>query len=168
MHTENDQYYAALVPESSIFDELLAFATDESTSAGWIEYYGFKTKVLPQSLILKDPVLVALNAAYPFSAGILKLDPAEVYEWHVDERRKAALNMLLSGRGTCLFCPESPQELVYPVRRFTAFNTQVPHKVVNGSTERILFSVEFNDVASVTYEDLVSFAVDNNYFRRAE
>lgn len=125
----------------------------------WIEYYGFKTKVVPNSLVLKDPFLKMLFDMRPFTAGILKLNPHEVYDWHVDAKRGVTVNMLLDGFDSqCLFKDTAVcKEILMPYKQGTyfLFDTQKYHKVCNGNSTRYLFSVEFNETLhTLTYDKL--------------
>lgn len=138
--------YAKINTKSIIADELRAFILN-ATKEWWLEYYGFKTLVVPNAIVHKDSVMSTVYSLHPFTAGILKLDPHEVYDWHVDGRRGVTINMLLEGFDSqCLFRDEDTKEefkLPYEPDTYFLFDTQKTHKVSNGADTRYVFSLEF-------------------------
>jgi hypothetical protein len=135
--------YKPLV-KSAISTELLDFAKN---STEWFKYYNFDTVIVPQKLLDKDPFFKSLP---PFKAGILRLAPNICYDWHVDDDRGWTINMLLTtGKSYCLFGSKDGQafsftELKYEPEIYYAFNTQIPHTVLNFDTYRYLFSLQFD------------------------
>lgn len=150
--------YYKINKKSVICDELLNFVIDE-TKDWWIEYFGFKTKVVPNEIIFKDKTLKSIFEMYPFTGGILKLDPYEIYDWHKDSRRGVTINMLLKGfESKCFFRDDISKEeflLNYEPNTYFLFNTQKTHKVCNGSDVRYVFSIEFFEtLETLNYENL--------------
>ena len=131
--------------KSAISTELLEFAKN---SDGWFKYYNFDTLVVPESILEKEPFFKTLP---PFKAGILRLDPHTCYDWHVDDDRGWTINMLLTaGKSYCLFGARNGVafpfiELEYEPGVYYAFNTQVPHTVLNFDSTRYLLSIQFNE-----------------------
>lgn len=129
--------------KSAISAELLDLANNNDS---WFKYYNFDALLVPQEILNKDPFFAGLP---PFRAGILRLPPYTCYDWHTDDDRGWSINMLLtSGKSNCLFSSREGQafpftELVYEPEFYYAFNTQVPHTVLNFESVRYVFSVEF-------------------------
>lgn len=115
----------------------------------WQDYYNFKAKLVPNELLQEEELFRSIKADY--QAGILRMDPYTVYNWHIDDKRKMSINMLLShGDSHCLFTKESGinipvTELVYAPHKYYILNTKMPHMVVNLDKPRYMFSVEFLD-----------------------
>jgi hypothetical protein len=130
--------------KSAISTELLDLATNTDT---WFRHYNFDTLLVPQELLDKEPFFQSLP---PFKAGILRLFPNTCYDWHTDDARGWTINMLLTtGKSYCLFGSKDEQafpfiELVYKPGFYYAFNTQVPHTVLNFEDTRYLLSIQFN------------------------
>ena len=129
--------------KSAISTDLLDLAT---TSNSWFKYYNFDTLLVPAHILAKDPFFQDLPS---FNAGILRLPPNTCYDWHVDDARGWTINMLLTtGKSHCLFGPRDGVafpfiELVYEPGFYYAFNTQIPHTVLNFESTRYLLSIEF-------------------------
>lgn len=130
--------------KSAISTELLDLAI---SGTDWFKYYNFDTLLVPESILEKEPFFKTLP---PFKAGILRLPPNTCYDWHVDDDRGWVINMLLStGKSHCLFGSRDGvafpfTELVYEPEFYYAFNTQIPHTVLNFDTYRYLFSIQFD------------------------
>jgi hypothetical protein len=131
--------------KSAISTELLNLA---KTSDAWFTHYNFDTILVPQKLLDKDPFFKSLP---PFKAGILRLAPNTCYDWHTDDARGWTINMLLTtGKSCCLFGSRDSQvfpfiELKYEPGVYYAFNTQVPHTVLNFESTRYLLSIQFDE-----------------------
>lgn len=163
--------YYEISKKTSILKELEDFAF---SPAEWHPHFDFKARRIPEELLLKDEFFVWLKERYFFVAGILKLDPYICYMWHIDEKRGAGINMLLTPnqRSFCAFTEakydEIPvfkiQELSYKPSTYYIFNTKVPHTVYNFETTRYLLSVDFIDIYNkgLTYDSLVQ-DIRNNY-----
>jgi len=148
----------ALKYPSTIWDDLIAIALDGE----YKEYYGFNVLIVPEQLIDNDKQLAALRKRYPFSAGITKMEPNTVYNWHKDTNRSGTINMMLwNEESHCLFTQDAGarvsqvEELIYEPATYYIFNTQTSHMVVNLDGDRYMFTLEFVD--NVTYENLVDF-----------
>jgi hypothetical protein len=140
--------YMPVPVKASIAKNLYVFAMN---SPKWTQYYNFMAVPVPRDILQLDSFLVGLAGKRTFHAGVLRMEPNTCYNWHVDTDRKVGLNMLLSddGDSRCLFLDGEPgvvfktQELTYAPDTYYAFNTQVPHMVLNTTRPRYLFSVEF-------------------------
>jgi len=142
---EANQFFTALPYMCGVLDDMLAMCTPD----GWGEYYNFKAKEVPKSLIENEKAFQGIR--HPFKAGILRMDPYTVYNWHTDDKRKMSINMLLShGHSHCLFTTKQGvnipvTELPYEIGRYYILNTKMPHMVINLEKPRYMFSVEFLD-----------------------
>jgi hypothetical protein len=132
-------------------------------SPKWTQYYNFMAVQVPREILQLDSFLVGLAGKRTFHAGVLRMEPNTCYNWHVDTDRKVGLNMLLSDDGSsrCLFLDGEPgvvfktQELKYAPDTYYAFNTQVPHMVLNTTEPRYLLSVEFLEQdRGLTFDEL--------------
>ena len=142
--------YAAIKHNSSITEgikKLVYLAPDTA----WVPYYNFSALPIPHSCIYQDPFFKKLSEKHQFHAGVLRLPPNTCYNWHVDTDRGVSINMLLEddGQSRCLFLDGKGGtsfnfvELKYEPDTYYAFNTKIPHTVLNFSTTRYMFSVEF-------------------------
>jgi len=122
----------------------------------WGEYYAFRAKPLPNKYIEQNKFLTWLNNIYNFELILFYYPPYYIYNWHIDIRRGATLNMLLNfdGDSHCIFCKDKEfqdkktfyfQELVYKPNKFYLFNTQVSHSVYNFDKPRFLIGTEFKE-----------------------
>jgi hypothetical protein len=160
--------YYEIGKKSTILKELEDFAFSPSD---WLPYYNFDAKRIPPEIIFQDDFFIWLSHRYSFVAGILKLDPYVCYDWHIDTRRGAGVNMLLtpSSRSICAFKNDLDQtvfkidELKYKPSTYYLFNTQVPHTVYNFETTRYLMSVEFaKNKDELSFNDLLK-DIQTNY-----
>lgn len=153
--------YYQIPSKSLISKELLEFAL---ANQDWTDYYNFKAVQVPLEILIKDPFLVALFRKYTYAAGIVKLNPHSCYDWHIDTRRGAGVNMLLNfdGVSNCLFAQgEGAQfpfeELKYQPDSYYLFNTQSKHMVLNFEAPRYLFTIEFEaDSTALSFEYLLA------------
>ena len=135
---------------------------DQSLGHEWMLYYNFMALPVPRKIVMTDPFFQALAHRHTFHAGVLKMPENTCYDWHTDTNRKVSINMLLSDtRSDCLFMDGVPgmsfrfNRLSYLPETYYAFNTQVPHTVLNYSGDRYLFSVEFLDSSrDLTFDEL--------------
>lgn len=152
--------YIPVPVKASIAKNLYVYAMN---SPKWAQYYNFMAVQVPREILQLDSFLVGLAGKRTFHAGVLRMEPNTCYNCHVDTDRKVGLNMLLSddGNSRCLFLDGEPgvvfntRELKYEPDTYYAFNTQVPHMVLNTKKPRYLFSVEFLEKdRSLTFEEL--------------
>ena len=129
----------------------------------WVPYYNFMALPVSKQL-LDDPLLNKIAEKRDFQCGLLKIPPNTVYNWHVDTDRNCGLNMLVydDGQSKCIFAPEGMKivmptvQLRYAHNTFYAFNTKVMHTVLNFTTPRYMFSLEFiGKDYGLTYEQLL-------------
>ena len=145
--------------ESTIAEYLLAVAHMEGP---WMPYFNFMARPVSYDILYKDPFFQWLGQHYSFIAGVLKMEPYQQYDWHVDTRRGVGINMLLEHGNSLLMFTEHPNDLVkniYPVayeqNRYYIFDTQTPHCVINLDSPRYLFTVEFEkDLNELSFDDL--------------
>lgn len=136
-----------------------------SEPSHWVDYYNFKALLLNPDFIRQDKFLGDLSKKREYMAGLLEIPESTVYNWHVDTDRHCGLNMLVydDGQSRCLFAPKGEQvvmpvvELKYEPDTFYAFNTKIPHSVLNFTTKRYMFSLEFiGKDYRLTYDTLLS------------
>lgn len=143
--------------QSTIATDLLSYSKD-APAAEWVDYYGFKTLPLKKEQFLCDPLLKQVHDLHAFNAGVLRLSPNYVYDWHVDTNRGATINMLLTPEvhSHCLFrFHDFVFDLPYAEDSYYLFNNQVEHMVVNFEKPRYLFSAEFDeDKSKLNYKQL--------------
>ena len=152
--------FYAMPSKSIIADELLNFAMG---TVDWQPYYNFNAVQIPFDLAFKDPVIKAIGLKYPLAMGVIRLNPYTTYDWHIDGRRGACINMLLNdAKSCCLFSVGRTEatheflELKYQPKTYYAFNNQVSHMVINFEEPRYLMSVEFQeDKYHLTFEQLL-------------
>ena len=155
--------------ESEILDDLLDLANDDSE---WIMYYNFLAKKVPDEVLAKDPFLVWLSTKHNYIAGVLKMEPFQQYDWHVDTRRGVGINMPLEESDSIVFFtdPSVVGALVKPIfpieyeyNKYHVFNTQIPHNIINLDYPRYLFTIEFEkDKDNLTYDDMVNLVNEYN------
>ena len=158
--------YTPIPLYSTIWGTLSDLATNADSE--YIEYYGFDVLQVPDEIISRDKQLAALRKRHPFTAGITRMQPYTVYNWHTDDNRHGTINMMIAHTNShCLFTTNAEarvsdtKELVYQYKTYYIFNTQASHMVANLEEERFVFTLEFRD--KVTYEDLVDFFTGETY-----
>ena len=158
-----DTCFREIGKSGAISDMLLIFAMG-ADDEDWMPYYNFQALPIPLSL-LDDPLLHTLSQKREFQCGMLKIPPNTVYNWHVDTDRNCGLNMLVydDGQSKCIFAPEGLKivmptvELRYAPNTFYAFNAKVMHTVINFTTPRYMFSLEFiGKDYGLTYDQLLA------------
>ena len=135
-----------------------------------VPYFGFNGAPLGPHMFLQDRMLSELNKYYPILyAGVVKLDPYTIYDWHTDTKRTVALNMLLTAHESSYSIFKISRagviidslHLNYKPNTIYVFNTQKEHMVINAYEDRWLFTVEFKD--EVLYDDMVVWIKENGY-----
>jgi len=153
--------YYKISNKSTITQNLLDIATNNDP---WISYYSFNTKIVPQDLVLTEPFFQWLITKHEFKAGLLKLDTFVCYDWHMDTRRGASINMLINtdAKSNCFFADSKKayvfkiEQLDYKPDTYYAFNSQVPHTVYNFDKPRYLLSIEFTkEKSELSFDQLV-------------
>jgi hypothetical protein len=139
-----------------------------SNNNGWIFFE------IPKEVWIKESFLNTIDKQFKISyVGILKVYPHRSYEWHVDDSRGLAINMLLSdnSKSHCYFGRESIEswdqyeivECPYSKDSFYLFNTQCPHMILNLNEERYLVTVEFEvDKEHLKYNDVREWCIQND------
>jgi hypothetical protein len=153
--------YLKINTKSTIAKEALEYAL---ASQDWFQYFNFDLVLLPTEILQKDPFLQNVSSKFRLRAGVLRLPTNTCYDWHTDDERGVAINMLLTPevRSNCLFTKGGDtsfkfEELVYEPDTFYIFNTQVEHTVLNYEKPRYLLSVEFELTKEhLSFNDLIS------------
>ena len=155
-------FYRAVPFQSRIAKKLKEYAVDIPLQY-WKPYYNFVATPVPEVLLAQDPFLMALAEKRKFHGGILRMEPNTCYNWHVDTDRQVGLNMLLAddGKSKCLFLDGESgvvfktQELQYHPGTYYVFDTQVTHIVLNTTSPRYLFSLEYLEIdRGLTFTEL--------------
>lgn len=128
---------------------------------GWATHKGFTVKQLTHKALITDPVLNALSKKYALFAVIYKMNPNAFCDWHTDDDRNCALNMLLSDSPSHTVFSHSREgatgyvtELHYKPNTLFLFNANKQHMVLNLEKPRYLLSISFLDF--VRYEDVLA------------
>lgn len=157
----NSESFYFPIRESPIFDSLVFYSLNKEP---YVEYYSFGMKLIPREVLFQDPFLLSLFSIHPFDGAILLIPKLSIYNWHIDDRRGASVNMLISDTDShCIFVEggfkmvNNIQELSYKPRTYYFFNSQEHHSVINTKSDRYLFSIEFlEDKSSLSYRQLIS------------
>jgi hypothetical protein len=159
--------YYKLNTISTISKSLLEYA---ESSNQWKNKNSFDLVTVPYHLIKSD---ITLNYFYRIIKSypvILKMEPNSFYRFHIDEKRKCAINMLLDGfDSNCYFADPTDsedvfnnvEELLYKPNTYYLLNTTQKHAVMNRSKIRYMFSMGVNDF---TYEFVLNVCKTSNYF----
>jgi len=147
---------------SSLIVPTLVELVTKSLYKDWVKYYNFQALPVPIHILMDDPILSRLSQRHTFHAGILKMPERTCYNWHSDTDRKVSINMMLHHtKSECLFLEGDPgvvfnfYELKYAPATYYAFNTQIPHMVLNHVGNRYMFSVEFlGESRDLTFDEL--------------
>lgn len=133
-------------------------------TAKWQDYFNFKVVEVPRSVIASDAFLERLYRVHPFRAGVTRMEPYTVYDWHVDDVRKVSINMLWeAGEYVTAFSlggdmVKKIMPVTYQLHRYYFFDTQLPHMVMNFDKPRYMFTVEF--APDFTANDLLEYLND--------
>lgn len=139
--------YIKLHSNTSICQSLTDHAKNTNI---WQVKHSFSHITIPLETLLTDKFLKYIIENFEVYAVIFKMNPFEFYRFHTDDRRKCAVNMLLSGFDSHCYFGEGKnqdnlftniEELVYENNTFYLFNTLVPHAIMNLSEPRYLFSL---------------------------
>ena len=166
---KNEPYYE--LPVADYIDDRLYIIAKEDIFP-MMSYFGFTGKIVPNEVLLEDPIYNAIYKEQPFNAGIVRIPPNTCYDWHRDAERGVTINCLLtpSGHSHCLFAPDRDEqlgkdgsfsfdikELKYQPGRRYVFDNQVWHSVINLDKPRWLLTLEFvNDKSILNYQDMLS------------
>lgn len=133
----------------------------------------FKTIRINKDYFLKEPIIKKINDQFEISfAGIFILEKNTGCNFHVDEPRNVAINMLLSsGVSHSLFKKDTKEstniyqyefeELIFAEKTFYLYNVSNEHCVINFDKPRYMFSIKFKD-GNLTYKELFNWCEENN------
>ena len=166
---KNDCYFELPVED---YIEPRLYTLAKSDLFPMMEYFGFTGKLVPNEVLLEDPIYNAIYQEQPFNAGIIRIPPNTCYDWHKDAERGVTINCILTpnGHSHCLFAPDRDEqlgkngsfsfdtiELDYKPGRRYVFNNQVWHSVVNFDKPRWLLTLEFvNNKSEFNYKDMLT------------
>lgn len=147
--------YRRLKHKCTITGELLAFA--ERATFSWDEKL-FSNRPLrfakcdvPVTLTDMDPTLLLLRKTFSAWPAMYRNDPYTYCDWHKDDARGCAVNLLLKATHSCsAFLGTRINRFVshfsvldYEPDVLYLFDTQVPHAVFNYEGDRVLFTLSF-------------------------
>lgn len=151
-----NNYFYRLSFQDNLSSQLL---TEAQTNTRWMTSHGFDILNL-SPLIFRDSPLFNLIATKKGKPSILKMNPMTWYDWHTDETRRCAINMLVEGFDSqCFFGNRKDRDIVnitelkYEPHTYYLFNTQIKHAVLNLNNVRYMLSIGFNDPN--TYESIL-------------
>lgn len=164
----NCEYFFELNYTPKIITEY--YSSEKLSGLPIVPYFGFNGAPMGPHIFLQDQMLDQLNQTYPILyAGVVKLDPYTIYDWHTDTKRTVALNMLLTAHDSShsIFNTGKAGMIIdtlhlnYKPNTLYVFNTQKEHMVINTHEDRWLFTVEFQD--QIFYDDMVLWIKENGY-----
>jgi hypothetical protein len=92
------------------------------------------------------------------------------YDWHTDETRQCAINMLIEGTDSQTFFGNRISrdiveltELTYEPLQYYLINTQQKHAVLNLNNTRYMLSIGFN--YPNTFKNILQFCKDDNLIK---
>ena len=147
---------------------------NEHSIESWDYLNGWYACPINKEDYLKEECLRIINDRFPIKyAAILRTNSNRCYQWHVDDDRGVAVNMLLSNQqhSKCYFGRVSDEssdqyelfECPYKEETFYLFNTQAPHTVFNLDNYRYMFTLEFEATAdTLSYSELRLWCENNN------
>ncbi len=133
----------------------------------------FKVVRINKDHFLKEPLIKKIHEQFEISfAGIFILEKNTACEFHIDEPRKVAINMLLSsGISHSIFKKENKEsdnayqyefeELIFEEKYFYLYNVSKEHSVINFDKPRYMFSIKFKD-GKLSYDELSKWCEENN------
>lgn len=136
---------------------------DDSLFSG---FYGFPVE---REIFLQDQVLSIIDEKYKILYGaFLKVSPNSGYHWHIDRKRGASINMLMTydSLSFALFYKNENDyitdkqqfetvSLAYHPNHFFLFNTQQYHSVINFNSPRVIFSCLFEQEKEELSYDMI-------------
>lgn len=171
-----DQYYKKLNQKSIFlydFCNSLMNKLSEEQRKKLVNRADFKIVKVKIDHVLKEPILKKIHEKFEISfAGIFILEKNTGCEFHIDEPRKSAINMLLSsGVSHSIFKKENKetdnmyqyefQELIFEEKSFYLYNVSREHCVINFDKPRYMFSIKFKD-GKLSYHEVMEWCKENN------
>lgn len=156
------------LPYVAPYSSFLKNIAEVADASHWQTHHEFKVLPVQRRVIEQDNCIINFLSKYDYRTGIIRMEPNQVYDWHVDGVRKTAINMQLSAFGAsyCLFGEQiTPHTrkvdiLKYEPNSYYIFNTQAPHMVLNTCDVRYLLSFEFiGKDEDLTFEQLFEHAL---------
>lgn len=152
----------------NMYNEIIS-TIKSSSNSDWIHTHGFDILKINIDLIKQNKVLWSLHNVFPSYLLILKMKPNTFYRLHVDEKRSAAINVLLEGNNSLSFYGEQTQDeevsnievVNYEYNSMYLFDTTNKHGVINLNNDRLMFSMSFNK--PLKYSTIKNFCAENNF-----
>lgn len=149
-----------------------AFLKDKAPKLRYETGYGdIVLAQLPPENLEQDTKIVRLIKDFGLDktkqTSIFMMCPNTFYHWHIDGRRKCAINMVLDGWDSLVLTGrrkgpyyEHLEHVPYTLSKYMLLNTSVPHTVINFSQPRYVLSLGLPP--SVTFEDILKYSIDND------
>jgi hypothetical protein len=132
----------------------------------WKESSGFFFIPVPIQLMKNLPIFSILPK-FIARPVILKMNPMTWYDWHIDEKRVATINSLLSGTDSKCFYGNrltrdivEIEELSYESDKFYLLDTTKTHAVLNLNNIRYVLSIGIR--APHSYNNVRQFCIANH------
>lgn len=132
--------------------------------ADWFNRANFDLANLDDRILIHNLKLRKTVAKFKGIACIIKMNPMTWYNWHTDDKRKAAINFLIEGYDSkCFFGKQEDSnnfnltELPYRPDRMYLFNVQRNHAILNLSETRYLLSIGFN---CHSYDEILEYCLE--------
>jgi hypothetical protein len=166
-----DQYYKKFKIQST---SIATIAPSLVTANLWAKQYGLDIMVVSDEIWYNEPLLRIINQKFPIEIGfIIRIPPNTIYNWHIDGTRAAGINLKLSGDSVShtMFGEKVDDwndkftELDYEFKNFYLFNTQTKHSVINFSSYRYLFTVQFSQTKDeISYQEIYNWCNSEGLF----
>ncbi len=162
MQTNTSEYFYELETIESYSNGLLDLI---NSTKFWFQKNNLHI-IKVENIFFNDSILSTLIERFNGTPLIFKLPPNIWYDWHTDENRLCAINMLILGnRSHCFFGEREnrdivkTRELTYNSNRYYLLNTQKKHAVLNFEEPRYVLSVGF--AGTHDYFTVLQFCKDN-------
>jgi hypothetical protein len=132
----------------------------------------FKTIRINKDYFLQEPILKKIHEQFEISfAGIFVLERNTGCNFHIDEPRNVAVNMLISsGISHSIFKKDVDstnmyqyefEELIFEEKTFYLYNVSNEHCVINFDQPRYMFTIKFKD-GKLSYNELFEWCEKNH------
>lgn len=144
-------HYAKIRENTAIKNNILSLIKNDSE---WVQRNSFDVLLIPQNYIVEDNILSCIANEFETYSAILKMNPNTFYNFHRDEKRKCAINLLLTGfDSSCFFADKLTddymlvnfEEFKYQPDTFYLLDTKKYHAVANKNNIRYLLSMGIYD-----------------------
>lgn len=150
--------------KDTLVDTLKIHIHNRSTT--WFKSNGFEISKPPLSMFINNPLFPVIKK-FKGVPLVFKLNPMTWYDWHTDETRQCAVNMLIEGNDSKTFFGNRLSrdiveltELTYDPFHYYLINTQQKHAVLNLNNTRYMLTVGFSN--PYTFDEILNFCKEHN------